>query len=129
PYRVALPVDMGSEYRSRMAQLAQASAAAEYGHLADFVRAIFTINQLLRYAREEKKLGVPEEPMEVLSFLAAPPEDFDADFRARLKELRRFNEDKEEELQPEVEAILEAGLSPFETFIEIVTQVRQKHHT
>lgn len=131
PYGVALAVDMGSDYRSRMAQVSQASAAEEYGHLGDFVRAIFTVNQLLRYARDEKQLGIPEEPMEVIRLLREPPQDFDADFRARLKEFRRENENRDEgeELPPEIEAILGAGLSPFETFIEVVTHIRQKHHT
>jgi hypothetical protein len=128
PYGIALTVDMGADYRSRMAQLAQASAATEYGHLADFVRAIFTINQLLRYAREEKHLGIAEEPMEAMSLLGSPPADFDADFRARLKELRRENEGDDEGLSPDVESILAAGLPPFETFIEIVTHARQSFH-
>ncbi len=128
PYGVALTVDMGSDYRSPMAQLAQASAASEYGSSADLVRAIFSMNQLLRYAHEEKQLGVPEEPMEVMQFLASPPEQFEADFRARLKELQRDNTTDDEVLPPEVEAILTAGLSQFETFIEVVTYVRQKHH-
>jgi hypothetical protein len=43
--------------------------------------------------------------------------------------LRSENEDDDEVLTPEVEAILTAGLAPFETFIEVVTHVRQKHHT
>jgi hypothetical protein len=129
PYRVALTVDMGADYRSRMAQLAQASAAEEYGRLADFVRAIFTMNQLLRYARDDKKLGIPEEPMEVMQLLADPPADFDAQFRVRQNMLRSENEDDDEALAPEVEAILNAGLAPFDTFIEVVTHVRQKHHT
>jgi hypothetical protein len=129
PYGVSLTVDMGADYRSRMAQLAQASAAAEYGHLADFVRAIFTINQLLRYAREEKQLGVADEPNQVMRLLGEPPAEFDADFRARLKELRRENEVDEEMVPPEIDAIFTAGLSPFDTFIEIVTHLRQKHHT
>jgi hypothetical protein len=111
-----------------MAQLAQASAATEYGQLIDFVRSMFTMNQLLRYAREEKDLNVPEDPLEVLSLLSSPPNDFDADFRARLKELKRENEQEDEGLPPEVESILGAGLSPFETFIEVVTQVRQSFH-
>ena len=129
PYGVALTVDMGADYRSRMAQLAQASAATEYGHLADFVRAIFTVNQLLRYAREEKHLGVADEPIDVMRLLGEPPEEFDADFRARLKELRRENEADEETLPPEIGALFAADLSPFDTFIELVTHVRQKHHT
>src|SRR5260221_3358201 len=111
-----------------MAQLAQASAASEYGSSADLVRAIFSLNELLRYAHEEKQLGVPEERMEVMQSLASPPEQFEADFRARLKELQRDNTTDDEVLPPEVEAILTAGLSQFETFIEVVTYVRQKHH-
>lgn len=129
PYGVALTVDMGDGYRSRMAQLAQASAAEEYGRLADFVRAIFTMNQLLRYAREDRRLGIPEEPMEVMRLLGDPPADFDAQFKVRLNMLRSENQDDDEVLAPEVEAILSAGLTPFETFIEVVTHVRQKHHT
>lgn len=129
PYRVSLTVDMGGDYRTRMAQLAQTSAAAEYGRISDFIRAIHTMNQLLRYAREEKQLGVPEEPFEVLRLLADPPEEFDADFRAALKELRRINEEDEGSLTAEEEAILGAGLSPFETFIELVTHSRQRFWT
>jgi hypothetical protein len=128
PYGVALTVDMGSDYRSRMAQLAQASAASEYGDSAELVRAIFTVNQLLRYAREEKNLGIPEEPSEVIRLLAAPPESFEADFKARLRELQRDNEGGGETLPPEIAEILATDLSYFEQFIEIVTHVRQKHH-
>jgi hypothetical protein len=129
PYPVTVTVDMGASYRSRMAQVAQASAANEYGQLSDFVRSIFAVNQLLRYAREEKGLGIAEDPAEVMRLLASPPEGFEADFRARLKELRRENESEDESLPPEVEAILQAGLPAFDTFIEVVTHVRQKHHT
>lgn len=127
PYRISLTVDMGGDYRTRMAQLAQASAAAEYGRIPDIIRAIFTINQLLRYAREEKQLGVAENAFDVLSLLSQPPEDFDADFRAKLKELRRLNEEDEATLSAEDEAILNAGLEPFETFIELITHARQRY--
>lgn len=129
PYHFTLTVDMGSDFKSRMAQLAQESAATEYGHLADFVRGVFTINQLLRYAREEKQLQIPDQPTDVIQLLSNPPEEFEADFRARLKDLRRENETDDEALPAELEAILNAGLSSFETFIEVVTHVRQKHHT
>jgi hypothetical protein len=128
PYGVSLTVDMGSDYRSRMAQLAQVSAAAEYGDLAELVRSIFTVNQLLRYAREEKSLGIPDEPAAVMQLLNVPPAEFEAEFRLRLKRLRDENSEDGEVLPPEIEAILATDLSSFDKFIEVVTHVRQKHH-
>lgn len=124
PYKVSLTVDMGDDYRSRMAQLAQESAAAEFEGLLDFVRAVFSMNQLLRYAREER---LTDDPMDVPEILASPPEMFDSDFKALLKQLIQANSD-DEQVPPEIRAILDAGLSPFESLIEIVTHVRQKHH-
>jgi hypothetical protein len=124
PYTVSLTVDMGDDYRSRMAQLAQQSAAAEAGRLLDLVRAIFAMNQLLRYAREER---LKDDPMEVPGILGAPPEMFESDFKAVLKQLVQLNSD-DEQLSPEAQAILAAGLPPFDAFIEIVTHARQKHH-
>jgi hypothetical protein len=124
PYGVSLTVDMSDDYRSRMAQLAQESAAAEYERLFDFVRAIFAMNQLLRYAREEK---LKDEPLEVPSLLASPPEMFESDFKAVLKQLVQLNSE-DEEMPPEVQAILTSGLSSFDIFIELVSHLRQKHH-
>jgi len=124
PYTVSLTVDMGDDYRSRMAQLAQQSAATELERLHGLVRAIFAMNQLLRYAREER---LKDDPMEVPSILGNPPEMFEADFKALLKQLVQLNSD-DEQLQPEIEAILNAGLSSFDALVEVVTHVRQKHH-
>jgi len=126
PYGVSLTVDMGSDYRSRMAQLAQVSAAAEYGDLTELVRSIFAVNQLLRYARDEK-LG-DEDPSAVVELLSEPPAEFEGEFRLRLKRIREENSEDGESLPPEVEAILATELSSFEKFIEVVTHVRQKHH-
>jgi hypothetical protein len=111
-----------------MAQIAQADAAREFSRMGDLVRAVFTINQLVRYAKENPALGIASSPAAVLSILASPPPDFDADFKAQLKQLERENTGPEEALPPEIRAVLDSGLPPFETFIELVTQVRQKHH-
>jgi hypothetical protein len=123
PYKVNLTVDMGDDYKSRMAQLAQQSAEAEFERLLDLVRAIFAMNQLLRYAREER---LPDDPMEVPGILGNPPDMFDADFKAVLKQLVQLNSD-DEQLPPEVQAILSAGLPPFDTLIEIITFARQRY--
>jgi hypothetical protein len=124
PYSVSLTVDMGDDFRSRMAQLAQQSAATEFERLLDLVRAIFAMNQLLRYAREEH---LKDDPMEVPAMLKSPPETFEADFKATVKQLIQLNSD-DEHAPPEVQAILESGLPSFEVLIELVTHIRQKHH-
>src|SRR5262249_34912323 len=82
------------------------------------------MNHLLRYAREER---LQDDPFEVPGILANPPAMFDADFKALLKQLVQMNSD-EEEVAPEIQAILDSGLSPFDSLVEIVTHVRQKHH-
>lgn len=124
PYPVAFTTDMSGDYRSRMAQLAQEDAAGEYARLGDFVKAVFSMNQLLRYAREER---LTDDPFDVPELLAKPTQEFEADFKAVLKQIRNLNEE-DESLAPEVTAILDAGLSSFDTLIELVTHVRQAHH-
>lgn len=128
PYQLSFTIDMGGDFRSRMAQMAQESVAAAQGKLLDLIKALFTLNQLLRYAREERSLGIPDSPAEVLKLLKEPVPDFQPDFRARLKQLRAENESADEELSPEIKAIFDSGLQPFDLFIELVTHLRQKHH-
>jgi hypothetical protein len=119
---------MGGDYRSRTAQLAQESSATEYARLASLTKSLLTMNQLLRYAREEKSFGIAADPFDVPALLSLESAQFDADFRAKLKQVRTENEREDEELTPEEHAIFDAGLSPFDTFIELVTHVRQAHH-
>ncbi|MGI9067833.1 MAG: methylation-associated defense system protein MAD7, partial [Pyrinomonadaceae bacterium] len=128
PYQLSFTVDMGGDFRSRMAQMSQDSVKDAYGNLIDLIKALFTFNQLLRYARDEPKLGIADVPADVLKLLRETPPDFQPDFRAKLKQLRVLNESAEEEFPPEILAILESGMPPFDTFIELVTHVRQKHH-
>jgi hypothetical protein len=124
PYQVTFTTDMGGDYRSRMALLAQEDTASEYAKLGDLVKSVFAMNQLLRYAREEH---ITADPFEVPSLLLDSTPEFEADFKAILKQIRSLN-DEDETFPPEIDAILNAGLSSFETLIELVTHVRQAHH-
>jgi hypothetical protein len=128
PYPQHFMVDMGGDFRSRTAEMAQESAAAEYGRLAVLTRSLFTMNQLLRFARDEGTIHIPPDAFEVPSLLDEHAAELNAEFRYRLKELRSANENDESGLGPEELAILDAGLDPFDTFIELVTHVRQAHH-
>jgi hypothetical protein len=125
PYPVTFTTDMGGDYRSRMAQLAQEDAASEYARLGDLVKAVFSMNQLLRYAKISRR---GEDPFEAPSALGARDAGFDAIFSVALQEIRDLNQENEETIPPEAEAIFDAGLPPFETLIELVTHVRQAHH-
>lgn len=82
------------------------------------------MNHLLRYAREER---IKDDPFEVPALLADAKSQLQSDFKAKLK-LVTQTKAEDEQLPEEIAAILDAGLSPFETLIEIVTHVRQKHH-
>ena len=79
--------------------MAQESVSDAHGKLLDLIKALFTLNQLLRYARDERSLGIPDNPADVLRLLSEPVPDFQPDFRARLKQLRAENESAEEELR------------------------------
>ncbi|MBI5068729.1 MAG: hypothetical protein HZB56_10855 [Deltaproteobacteria bacterium] len=131
PHVVRFTVDMGGDWRSRMARMAQADAVREFGRTAELVRAIFTVNQLLRYARENGATHVTG-PAEAVTLLRDRPPDLDAVFKVTLANVVRDSTEGADggdaQLPPEIEAIRSAGLPPFETFVELVTHIRQAHH-
>lgn len=127
PYTQRLVVDMGNDYRSRMARVAQESAAAEYGRLTELIRSVFVINQLIRYATN-KGLPTKDSPADVVSLLGESSERFDGFFDAQLDAVRNTNAGSDEQITSEEIAILNLDLPPFDRYIELVTHVRHRHH-
>lgn len=125
PYQQSFVVDMGSDYHDRMAQMAQESATAEYGRLIDLIKSLFSMNQLMRFARDNRISDAPDQAPELLAKSGPLLEQY---FTVRLGDLRRKNETDDQSLSPEEEAIYDSGLPSFDVFIELVTHVRQKHH-
>lgn len=123
PYETRFLTDMGDDYRSRMARMAQASAAAEWGRMEDLIRSIFATNQLLRYSRARNL-----SPADAVDQLSDPPASFEGFFEAMLENVRSSNTPKEGTLPEDVDAILSMNAPPFEKFIELVTHVRYRHH-
>ncbi|NEZ64671.1 hypothetical protein D0962_18070 [Leptolyngbyaceae cyanobacterium CCMR0082] len=127
PYDQKFAVDMGNDFRSKMARLAQESAEAEYGRLTELVRSVFVINQLLRYA-SVKRLSTQDSPAEAVSLLSDPPPSFEGFFEAFLDQIRMDNTRGDQELKPDEAAIFDLDLPAFEKFIELATHVRHAHH-
>lgn len=127
PYEQRFAVDMGNDFRSKMAHLAQESAEAEYGRLTELVRSVFVVNQLLRYA-SLKGLSAKDSPAEAVGLLADPPSSFEGFFEAFLDQIYRDNTRGDQELKPDETAIFNLNLPAFEKFIELVTHTRHYHH-
>lgn len=126
PYSLRLLVDMGNNHRARVAQLAQDSAAAEYARMEDLIRAIFSVNQLMRYAKSQ---GISRDnPADAVDQLSCPPADFNGFFSATLQTVLSENSRDEGALVPEIEAIRKMDAPPFERFIELITHIRYRHH-
>ena len=86
---------MGGDYHSRMAQLAQESASAEYGELIDLIKSLFSMNQLMRFARFNR---LDQDSRKVPELLESGGAALDQFFRLRLGQLKEHNEGDERAL-------------------------------
>lgn len=128
-YRLSLLVDMGSDHRTRMAELSRASAEAHYARSNDYIRAVFAVNQLLNYARDLPMQTRPKTVAEAIRLLDQRDTSFDAYFRVRVNNLFPMIDDQSEvEEKPEVQQIRDMDLSPFDKYIELIAFDRTDFH-
>jgi hypothetical protein len=120
-------VDMGTDFRSRMARMSQESAAEEYGRMAGFTRSAFVMNQLLRYATHARHPG-KDSPMDAVGILASPPPDMEGYFGARLADIKEASTRGEGTLKPDEQALFDYDMSSFDRFIEVILHERHGHH-
>jgi len=126
-----LLVDMGEDYTSHMAQLSRDNCARHYSRINDYIHTVFTVNQLFQYA--ESRQGQrhlrqrPKTVADVLEILAQPPEGLDNYFDGRIDDILPLDEVEEE--RDEVQAIYRMeGLSPLETYVELVALERTRYY-
>lgn len=122
-------VDMGEDYTSHMAHLSRENCASHYEIINDYIRAVFIVNQLFRYASgtagRSSLSSQPQTVAEVLSILAHPPQNFDLYFGQLIDNIAP----PDDEERTEVKAIKEMkGLSPMETYIELVALERTRYY-
>lgn len=128
PYRVDLVVEMGDINNPHMAELARKSTDRLYRQIPAFVHSNFVVKKLDEMANNLKlqaKLALPSHgyfsTSDLLNLLKP---QYDAErkayFSARLAKMLEESGENTEDLDPEIQAILNMGISEFDTFIEIL---------
>lgn len=126
-----LLVDMGEDYASTMARLSRGNCAHHYNHINGYIQAVFTVNQLFQYAGSHSGRrnlqSLPETVPDVLRILAHPPLGLDGYFEQRIDNILPASDPQEEPAG--VLAIRDMeGLSPLETFVELVSFGRTRYY-
>jgi len=137
PYRVGLLVDVAGQPGTPMASLAERSADTHYRRIPTFLRAYFATKKLDEFATDLVRRGkLPKPPSgefsvgEVLQLLDAPLKaEREKFFGQRVSSLvEETSGAKDAELDPEVKAVTEMGLSEFDAYIEMIVALRGPFH-
>ena len=137
PYRLGLLVDVAGQPGTPMASLAERSADTHYRRIPNFLRAYFATKKLDEFATDLVRRGKLTKPAngdfslgEVLQLLNGPLKaERDKFFGQRVSSLvEETSGAKDAELDPEVKAVTEMGLSEFDAYIEMLVALRGPFH-
>ena len=137
PYRINLLVDVAAQTNSPMALLAERSADTHFRRIPGFVKAYYSTRKLDEFATDMVRRGKLTKPIsasfsvgEVLQLLdpmhKVEREKF---FGQRVYGLiQDSNGATIEDLDPELQAVTEMGLSDYDTYIEMLVAMRGPFH-
>jgi hypothetical protein len=137
PHRVGLLVDVAGQPGTPMAALAERSSDTHYRRIPNFVRAYFATKKLDEFATDLVRRGKISKPSsgdfsvgEVLQLLDAPLKaEREKFFGQRISSLvEETSGAKDAELDPELQAVTEMGLSEFDAYIEMIVALRGRFH-
>jgi len=137
PCRVGFLVDVAGQPGTPMAALAELSADTHYRRIPTFVRAYFATKKLDEFATDLVRRGKLSRPAsgdfsvgEALQLLDAPLKaEREKFFGQRISSLvEETSGAKDAELDPELKAVTEMGLSEFEAYIEMIVALRGRFH-
>jgi hypothetical protein len=138
PFRIGMLVDVANQPHTVMQRLAAQSAEAHYRRIPGFIKAHFIVKKIDEFAEHLSSFpGKFPKPAagwfkvsELLTLLSPRYKpDRDAFFRQRLdRVIEGLTGSGEEELAPEIKALIDLGLEPFETYIEVLVAYRAKFH-
>jgi len=148
PHRIGMLVDVAAQPGSAMATLAQRSADVHYRRIPGFVKSYFATRKLDEFATDLVRRGKLNKPKgggagsgtgagtgtglsvgEVLQLLEPLHKDErEKFFGQRVYGLIEESGAADVELDPEIQAVSEMGLSDFETYIEMLVALRGRFH-
>jgi hypothetical protein len=137
PYRLHLLVDVCGQADGAVATLAERSADAHYRRIPGFVKSYFATRKLDEFANDMVRRGKLVKPTsgsfsvgEVLELLdPMHKSERDKFFGQRVYGLIQDSGGGDDnELDPELKAVTEMGLSDFDTYIEMLVAVRGAFH-
>ena len=137
PYRVGMVIDVAGQPNTPMAALAERSADTHYRRIPTFLRAYFATKKLDEFATDLIRRGKLAKPPngefsvgEVLQLLDAPLKaEREKFFGQRVSSLvEETSGAKDAELDPEVKAVTEMGLSEFDAYLEMIVALRGPFH-
>lgn len=137
PHRVGILVDVAGQPGTPMAALAERSADTHYRRIPTFVRAYFATKKLDEFAIDLVRRGKLSKPPsgdfsvgEVLQLLdASLKAEREKFFGQRISSLvEETSGAKDAELDPELKAVTEMGLSEFDAYIEMIVALRGRFH-
>lgn len=128
-YRPHLVVDVACSETGFAAPYAIKSASTWYGRLPEFVWGTFAVLKLTDFAKDlhrQGKYSVPtRDDLPAADAITLLGDKF-ADDRERFFDMRvrRILDDEEDPLAPELQRIIDLGLSNFETYLALITHYR-----
>jgi hypothetical protein len=123
PYQKEFVVDCDDSPTNQMGLLAEADATFFFARIHDYVRATFAINMALQF-NESKKRNQGEVDL-ALKAIQTRGIEWDTHFKIRKNDLLNS---MDEESRSSFDDILALKLPEFETFLELVSQVRSSFH-
>lgn len=126
-----LIIDMGDDHTSHMARLSRENCTRHFAAIGDYIQAVFTVNQVKRFAesdRGRRLLGSPPDAIsDLVALLRDQRESLDNYFSERLDDILPDEERANE--QDNVRAVYEMReLSALDRFIELVALDRGAYY-
>jgi hypothetical protein len=128
-YRPHLFVDVAGSETGLPAAYAVKSASTWYGRLPQFVRGTFAVLKLTDFAKDlhrQGKYAMPgRDDLPAADAIGLLDDNYAAEREVFFDmRVRRILDDEEEPLAPELQTIIDLGLSRFETYLELIMHYR-----
>lgn len=137
PYRVGLLLDVAGQPDTPIAKLAEQSADTHYRRIPGFVKAYYATRKLDEFALDMVRRGKLTKPASGVFTIGEVLQLLDPAHKAELEKffgqrvyglIQDATGSPDADLDPELKAVTEMGLSDFDTYIEMLVALRGPFH-